>query len=299
MRWAGGSYPALSGAIGERVGLIGTLSVETATRYLNSREINGVIIGDGLGPRVTDALLTVLAEDARFRDFPIGVLNNAAADDERLPNLVHVEGSPTRLIERVLPFVRLQAFAGHLERVLKSLDAGGVIDPETGLLDSIAFWCDLDRAVQETEKTGGALSVARFSLDGITERRAYVDAARLFSRLVRDIDFACSEQDGSILAAFTETDLRSAHVVARRIAGMLRDTMVSPGNDRRAIKPTVTLATLKPSDNLGSLMARVGSFPRLQPSDDDLNALRPSHPQAGARDGAERASRRAAAKSHR
>ena len=193
----GGSYPALSVAIGERVGLIGTLSVETAARFLNSREIGGVILGDGLGVRVTDALLTVLAEDARFRDLPIGVLNNTAADDERLPNLVRVEGSPVRLVERVLPFVRLQAFEGHLKRMLKSLDAEGAIDPETGLLDCIAFWRDLDRAVQETEQAGGALSVARFSFEGISERRAYVDAARLFSRLVRNIDFACCEQDGS------------------------------------------------------------------------------------------------------
>lgn len=259
----GGSYPALSVAIGEQVGLIGTLSAETAARYLNSREIDGVILGDGLGLRVTDALLTVLAEDARFRDLPIGVLNNTAADDERLPNLVRVEGSPVRLVERVLPFVRLQAFEGHLKRMLKSLDAEGTIDPETGLLDCTAFWRDLDRAVQETEQAGGALSVARFSFEGISERRACVDAARLFSRLVRNIDFACSEQDGSILAAFTATDLRSAHVVARRIASVLRDTMVSPGNDRRAIKPTITLATLKPSDNLNTLVARVGSCPKV------------------------------------
>ena len=59
--------------------------------------------------------------------------------------------------------------------------------------------------------------------------RAHIDAARLLSRLIRNIDFACREQDGSILAAFTETDLRSAHVVARRIASVLRHTMVSPG----------------------------------------------------------------------
>ena len=138
-----------------------------------------------------------------------------------------------------------------------------VRSPETGLLDCTAFWRDLDRAVQETEQAGGALSVARFSFEGISERRAYVDAARLFSRLVRNIDFACCEQDGSILAAFTETDLRSAHVVARRIASVLRDTMVSPGNDRRVIKPTITLATLKPSDNLSTLVARVGSCPKV------------------------------------
>jgi GGDEF domain-containing protein len=259
----GGSYPALSVAIGERVGLIGALSIETAARYLNARDVDGVIIGDGLGPRVVEALLTVLAENARFRDLPVGVLNNTAVDEERLPNLVRVGGDPVRLVERVLPFVRLQAFESLLKRVLKSLETEGVIDPDTGLLGATAFWRDLDRAVQETEQSGGALSIARFSFEGLNDRRAHVDAARLFSRLVRNIDFACREQDGSILAAFTETDLRSAHVVARRIASVLRQTMLSPGRDRRNIRPTITLATLKPTDNLSTLVARVGSYPKV------------------------------------
>ena len=138
-----------------------------------------------------------------------------------------------------------------------------MVDPETGLLARDAFWRDLDRAVQETEQSGGALSIARFSFEGLNDRRAHVDAARLFSRLVRNIDFACREQDGSILAAFTETDLRSAHVVARRIASVLRQTMLSPGRDRRNIRPTITLATLKPTDNLSTLVARVGSYPKV------------------------------------
>ena len=259
----GGSYPALSVAIGERVGLVGALSVETAARYLNGRDIDGVIIGDGLGLRVVEALVTVLAEDARFRDLPVGMLNNTVVDDARLPNLVRVGGDPVRLVEQVLPFVRLQAFESQLRRQLKSLETEGVIDPDTGLLDAGAFWRDLARAVQETEAAGGALSVARFAFDGLTDRRAYLDAARLFSRLVRTVDFACREQDGSILAAFTETDLRSAHVVARRIASELRQTMLSPGSDRRGIKPTVTLATFKPTDNLSTLVARVGSYPKV------------------------------------
>jgi GGDEF domain-containing protein len=212
---------------------------------------------------VVDALLTVLAEDARFRDLPVGVLNNTVVDDERLPNLVRVEGDPVRLVEHVLPFVRLQAFEGQLKRLLKSLETEGVIDPDTGLLDSTAFWRDLGRAVQEAEEAGVALSVARFSFEGVTDRRAHVDAARLFSRLVRNTDFACREQDGSILAAFTETDLRSAHVVARRIASVLRQTMLAPDRDRRSIKPTITLATLKPTDNLSTLVARVGSYPKV------------------------------------
>jgi PleD family two-component response regulator len=95
------------------------------------------------------------------------------------------------------------------------------------------------------------------------DQRCSIDAARLFSRLVRNIDFACREQDGSIIAAFTETDLRNAHVVARRIASVLRHTMISPDPDRRSIKPSVTLATLKPTDNLSTLVARVGSYPKL------------------------------------
>src|SRR5260221_7255479 len=99
----GGSYPALSGPIGERAGLIGALSIETAARYLNARDIDGVVIGEGLGPGAVEALLTVLAEDARFRDLPIGVLDNGSVDDERLPNLVRVAGDPERLVERILP----------------------------------------------------------------------------------------------------------------------------------------------------------------------------------------------------
>jgi hypothetical protein len=259
----GGSYPALSVAIGERVGLIGALTVETAARYLNARDIDGVVIGEGLGPRIVEALLTVLAEDARFRDLPIGVLDNGSVDDERLPNLVRVASDPALLVERILPFVRLQAFERQLSRVLKSLETEGVIDPDTGLLGANAFWRDLDRAVQEAEDGGNALSVARFAFEGLTDRRAHLDAARLFSRLVRNIDFACREQDGSILAAFTATDLRSAHVVARRIASELKQTMLSPDRDRRAIKPTITLANLKPSDNLSTLVARVGAYPKV------------------------------------
>jgi GGDEF domain-containing protein len=259
----GSSYPVLTTAIGEQVGLIGAMSIETAGKYLNARDIDGIVIGDGFAPRVVEALLTVLGEDTRFRDLPVGVLGRTAADDERLANLVRVDGDPDLLVERFLPFVRLQAFDSRLKRVLKSLDSEGLVDPETGLLDHDAFWRDLDRAVQQAEDGGGALTVARFSFADATDKRCSIDAARLFSRLMRNIDFACREHDGSIVAAFTETDLRSAHVVARRIASVLRHTMVAPDLDRRTIRPTVTLATLKPSDNLSSLVARIGTYPKV------------------------------------
>jgi hypothetical protein len=204
----------------------------------------------------------VLGEDERFCELPVGVLGPVAPDDERLPNLVRIARGPARLVECLLPLVRLQAFESHLKRVLKSLETEGVLDPDTGLLAHTAFWRDLDRAVVDAEDRGGALSVARFSFEHI-DVRASIDAARLFARLVRNIDFACREQDGSILAAFTETDLRSAHVVARRIASVLKHTMLAPGTDPRGINPTVTLATLKPADNLSTLVARVGTYPKV------------------------------------
>jgi GGDEF domain-containing protein len=158
--------------------------------------------------------------------------------------------------------VQLQAFEHHLKRMLKSVESEGTVDPETGLLSREAFWRDLDLAVHEAEDGGSALSVARFSFDDL-DRRASIDAARLFSRLVRDVDFACRERDGAIIAAFTETDLRSAHVVARRLASVLKHTILSTSGDRDAIKPTVTLATLKPTDNLSTLVARVGTYPKV------------------------------------
>jgi hypothetical protein len=259
----GGSFPALSVAIGERTGVLGVFSVETAARYLNAREIDGIVIGDGLGLRNVEALLTVLAEDVRFRELPTGLLNNTALDEDRLPNLIRAECDPVRLVQNVLPYVRLRAFENHLKRTLQSLESEGTIDADTGLLDCDAFWRDLERVVEEASREGGALSIARFSFDGVTDRRAYIDAARLFARLVRNIDFACREHDGSILAAFTQTDLRSAHVVARRIASVLRHTMISPERDRRSIRPTITLATLKPSDNLSTFAARVGAYPKV------------------------------------
>src|SRR5215471_10117682 len=175
----GGSYPALSAPIAERAGLIGALSLETAARYLNARDVDGVVIGEGLGPGVVEALLTMLADNARFHDLPVGVLNNAAADDKRLTNLVHVEGDPMRLVECILPLARLHAFEAQLTRALKSLESEGAIDADTSLLAPQAFWRKLERAVQENQKTDVALSIARFTFDGIADRRAHLDAARL------------------------------------------------------------------------------------------------------------------------
>ncbi len=256
----GRSYPALSVAVGERVGLIGALSVESAARALHARDLDGVVIGDGFGPRIVEALLTVLAEDVRFRDLPIAVLGGHPGAVEKfaahLPNLERIAEGAAVLVERLLPFVRLHAFGERLRRMLKSLDAKGMIDPDTGLLAHEAFWADLNRAIDDAEKRGAGLSIARFSFNG-SDRRSGLDAARLLSRLMRQVDFACREADNSIFAVFTDTDLRAAHVVARRLASVLKHTTMAPDRKRVGIEAAVTLATLRPTDSVDSLIARV------------------------------------------
>ncbi len=256
----GRTYPALSVAVGEQVGLVGALSVESAARALNVRDIDGMVIGDGFAPRIVEALLTVLAEDVRFRELPVIVLGSHPSVIEpfgaRLANLDRISEGPQRLVERFLPYVRQHAFGQRLKRMLKSLDAKGMIDPNTGLLGHEAFWRDLNRAVGDAEKRGVGLTIARFSFDG-GDRRLSLDAARLVGRLMRQVDFACREADNSIFAVFTETDLRAAHVVARRIASVLKNTMLAPDRRRGKIDAAVTLATLKPTDSVDSLIARV------------------------------------------
>ena len=250
-------YPALSVAIGERVKMIGALSVETAARHLNSRDIDGIVVGDGFSPRMVEAFLTVLEQEPRFRDIPIAVIGAAPARfADSLPNIDHVDGDPARLVARMLPLVRMHAFEGRLKRTLKSLDTDGMFDPETGLLTRDSFWQELTKAVAEAADRSQALSIARYSLDGSFHERAGIDGARMVTHLIRNIDFACREHDGSILVAFTQTDLRSGHVAVRRIAAALRNAM-APHGGHNAVTANVTLATLKAGDTLDSLMQRV------------------------------------------
>ncbi len=253
----GRTYPELTVAVGERVGIVGAFSIENAARYLNARDIDGIVIGDGFSALVVDAFLTALAEDVRFRELPVAVIDRSdALGREDLPNLV-CGTDLAQIVEHTLPLVRFHALECRLNRVLKSLDAAGLLDPQTGLLLRDAFWRDLIRAVDEAQDGTMELSLARFSFEQTLDRRTCLDAARLLGRLVRIVDFACQEDDGSIVAAFTDTDLRAAHVVARRIASVLKHTMLAPDRDGSKIHPTITLATLKSSDTVQTLVSRV------------------------------------------
>jgi hypothetical protein len=254
----GRMHPTLSVAVGERMGVIGAFSIDAAARCLNAREIDGIVIGDGLSFGWVEAFLTVLADDPRFRDLPVAAL--CAGADAALPNFVQAS-DPHMLVERAVPFFRLRAFEGRLKRLLKSIECKGMLDPQTGLLRADCFGRELDRAIEDAIERGVRLSLARFSFDDEIDRRATLDASRLVSRLVRNIDFACQQEDGSILFVFAETDLKEAHVAARRLASILKHTMLRSGRDRSQMSPSVTLATLKPTDSVLTLLARVAPRP--------------------------------------
>src|SRR6185312_13959171 len=90
----GGPYPALSVALGERLGVVGAFSIEAAANHLNSRDIDGIVIGDGFTARVIDAFLTVLSEDTRFRKLPVVLTSGELASPYELPNLETIAGDP-------------------------------------------------------------------------------------------------------------------------------------------------------------------------------------------------------------
>ena len=255
----GRHHATLSVAVGERMGVMGSLSIDQAAGCLKARDVDGIIIGDGLPAGAVDAFLTVLAENARFRELPVAVLN-AGFDAVQLPNFTRAR-DPIVLIERAAPFIQMQVRETALKRLLASIESKGMIDVQTGLFYEPAFGEALARAVEDAGERGVRLSLARFCFDDLIDRRTSMDAARLMSRLVRDSDFACRQDDGSILFAFGDTELRDAHVAARRLASVLKHTMLRADQERPRMSPSVTLATLKPADTVHTLLARVAQRP--------------------------------------
>jgi hypothetical protein len=250
----GAAYPALSVSLGERMGVVGALSIEAAAKHLNARDIDGIVLAEGFSARVEDAFLTVLAEDARFRNLPVVLTSDAMTPAYDLPNLEIIAGDPDRVAANALPLIRQHAFEAHLSRTLRSIDAGGLLDPLTGLLTPAAFSRDFATSVYQTLSRGGGLSVARFAFDP-AQTRAQLDGARIISRLMRQMDFGALHEDGSVVVAFAETDLRTAHMIARRLSSVMRHT--SHGKRDTRAEPVMTLATMLPSDSAKSLLARL------------------------------------------
>jgi hypothetical protein len=250
----GGAYPTLSVALGERTGVVGALSIEAAAKHLNVRDIDGIVLGEGFSPRVIDAFLTVLTEDARFRNLPVVLTGVDLAPTYDLPNLEVVSAATAQVVATALPLIRQHAFEAHLSRTLKAIDADGLIDARTGLLTPEAFERDFASAIYQTQQRGGGLSVARFAFDP-EHPRAQFDGARIISRLMRQMDFGTAQDDGSVVVVFAEADLKTAHTVARRLSSVMRHT--SHGQRDARSEPAVTVATLLPTDSAKSLRSRL------------------------------------------
>jgi hypothetical protein len=258
----GRTYPALTTAVAACVGLIGALSVESAARHLNTRDVDGLIIGDGFGPSTIEAFLTALAADSRFRDLPIGLIAEVPPTIERgrLANLERVVGDPDDIVAHMLPMVRVHSFGTRLRRHIAALDSRGTTDPQTGLYTISAFARDMPRVVADAKARRVPMSIARFAFPPDLGWRFRIDAARLTGRLLRPIDFACQTDDGSIVMVFSEAAPRNAHVIARKIASAMRQTMLdweSGDSGQCGIDPMVTLAFLKLTDTPESLLERV------------------------------------------
>src|SRR4051794_3536230 len=250
----GAAYPSLSVALGERMAVVGALSIEAAAKHLSSRDIDGVVLGEGFSPRVVDAFLTVLSEDTRFRNLGVVLTSHHGTPAPELANLEIVQGEPARIAAHALPLIRQHAFEARLNRSLRAIDANGLLDAQTGLLTKPAFARDFATAVTEAQARGGYLSVARFAFDP-AHPRAQFDGARIISRLMRRMDFGTREDNGSVIVAFAETDLRSAHVIARRLSSVMRHT--SHGKRDVRMEPSVTVAALQQGDTARTLLARV------------------------------------------
>src|SRR5262249_20436175 len=153
---------------------------------------------------------------------------------------------PARVAASALPMVRQHAFEVHLSRTLRSIDANGLIDVRTGLFTRAAFDRDFATALYQCQSRGGGLSVARFAFDP-AHPRAKFDGRGIISSLMRQSAFGEAQQNGSVLVAFAETDLRNAHMISRRMSAVMRHT--SHGKRDTRSEPVVTVATLLPNDS--------------------------------------------------
>ena len=252
----GGSFPALSVALGERMGIIGALSIEQAAKQLNVRTLDGIVIGGGFTPRVIEAFLQVLSEDSRHRNLPVivsGVPVPLPSFD--LPNLEAGGADAAATVEIAVPLIRQKAFEARLERASRSIEAGGLLDPRTGLLTGTAFSRDLSRLIEDAHTQGAGLSVAGFTLSTVNERSRF-DAARIVGQLMRRMDFGTLQDDGTIIVVFAGTSIVNARSIARRLASVLKQTVVGPKPNGR-LTSDVAVASLLPNDSESSLLARL------------------------------------------
>ena len=76
---------------------------------------------------------------------------------------------------------------------------------------------------------------------------------------MRQMDFGALWEDGSIIVVFAETDLRNAHMIARRLCSVMKHT-VQPRREQ-SIEPDMTVATLLPTAGVLPLFIVVAWLP--------------------------------------
>jgi len=142
-----------------------------------------------------------------------------------------IPGEPARVGRQRIaadPSARLR---GYLSRTLHSIERRG---PARSAYRSADIGGVQPRPRNRRPSNAGArrrLSVARFAFDPAHER-ARLDGARILSRLMRQMDFGAVQNDGSIFRrGVRETDLRTAHMIARRFQ---RDAATPRTATRRA-----------------------------------------------------------------
>ena len=162
-------YPALSVAIGERVNMVGALSVEAAAKHLDARDIDGIVVGDGFSPRMVEAFLTVLAQEARFRDIPVAVIGDGAArlSPTACPTSITSAATRQRIVPRMVPLVRMHAFEARLKRMMVSLDSRRHVRPARPACSRAtpSGAISTRRSPRRSDRSL-ALSLARLSFDG-------------------------------------------------------------------------------------------------------------------------------------
>ena len=136
----GGAYPALSVALGERIGVVGALSIEAAAKHLNARDIDGIVLGEGFsaarGRRVPDRAGGGCAfpQPARGRDFgrtgaepmicPIS--KSSPAIRHRSSATMLAAGPPARLRSASEPHAALDRCRRPARRAHRPAHAGGL-----------------------------------------------------------------------------------------------------------------------------------------------------------------------------
>ena len=169
----GRSLPELSVALGERIGVIVALSAERAaarsTPVTSTASSSATVSIRGSWK----LLLTVLADDVRFRDLPVAVLGGQLGNNANivepycldLPNLERINDGVARLALNVSCRSCVCTHSLVLTappRMLASLDAKGMIDPDTEALGARKLsWRDLEPRCRRSGKSGVGLSRLR------------------------------------------------------------------------------------------------------------------------------------------